>query len=215
MSVAEIRYCEQCGTSFVPMREHARFCSAACRVAWNRQNSSDRDAGGCALDWSSLAMRDATQRLAGEKAPGQRHAYVLISEAVWWVTIVDATLVRYHPDTYDALLASRPAAERRLTEGTLAGLRFVRNQMGYHTDHGDFARPPRGGRAGDEPVAAWEWRPLAEPAVTWLPPERQEWELTRYRAYQAHLAGHSMGEVFGRAGEFLTLAAAQSVPAVT
>jgi hypothetical protein len=32
----------------------------------------------------------------------------------------------------------------------------------------------------------------------------------RYRAYQAHLAGHTIGETFGRAAEFLKLAAANT-----
>jgi hypothetical protein len=45
----------------------------------------------------------------------------VIGEAVWWVTIVDATLVRHHLDVYDGALAARPPAERRLIEGTLGG----------------------------------------------------------------------------------------------
>ncbi len=32
--------------------------------------------------------------------------------------------------------------------------------------------------------------------------------MTRYRAYQAHLAGHTVGETFGRATAFLKLAGA-------
>ena len=31
--------------------------------------------------------------------------------------------------------------------------------------------------------------------------------MTRYRAYQVHLAGHTTGESFGRAAAFLKLAA--------
>jgi hypothetical protein len=207
--MAETRACEQCGMSFVPQREHARFCSAPCRVAWNRENSNGQDTEECALGWSSVAMHEATQRLLRETVPGRGHAYVLISEAVWWVTIVDATLVRYYPDTYDAVLAAQPADQRELTEGTLGGLRFVRNQMGFHTDHAEFVWPPQG-RAGGHgsgvrSVSAW--------AVGFLPPPRQEWELSRHRAYQAHLAGRTMGEVFERAARFLTLAVAQSAPA--
>ena len=38
--------------------------------------------------------------------------------------------------------------------------------------------------------------------------------MTRYRAYQAHLAGHTLGEVFGRAAAFLKLAAANA-PSIT
>jgi hypothetical protein len=211
--VDETRSCEQCGTSFVPVREHARFCSASCRVAWNRENSNDQVAGECALGWSGAAMRDATQRLLLDQVPGHRQGYVLISEAVWWVTIVDATLVRYHPDTYDAVLASQPTDEQPLIEGTLAGLRFVRNQMGYYTDHDEFFRPPdaRDDRRGSGPVSAWTWRPLPGPDLTPLPPLRQQWEMARYRGYQAHLAERTMGEVFGRAASFLTLAVEKSV----
>ena len=38
--MAETRQCERCGKAFEPKREHARFCSARCRVAWNRENWS-------------------------------------------------------------------------------------------------------------------------------------------------------------------------------
>jgi hypothetical protein len=34
--------------------------------------------------------------------------------------------------------------------------------------------------------------------------------MTRYRAYQAHLAGHTVGETFGRATAFLKLAGANA-----
>ena len=61
--VADTRKCEQCGTSFAPRREHARFCSARCRVAWNRRNASDSPAETGALDWSITAMWETTDRL--------------------------------------------------------------------------------------------------------------------------------------------------------
>jgi len=156
-------------------------------------------------------MRDAADRVLGLSAPSRAQGLVMISEAVWWVTIVDATLVRYHPDVYHAVLTGRPVAERELIEGTLAGLRFVRNWMGYHADHADFIRPlaSRAGSGGG-PIAAWRWRSLPQPAVTSFPPLRQEWELDRYQAYQAHLARHAVGEVFSRAAAFLGQATAQS-----
>jgi hypothetical protein len=37
------------------------------------------------------------------------------------------------------------------------------------------------------------------------------WEMTRYQAYEAQLAGHSIGETFGRAAAFLKLASAQAI----
>jgi hypothetical protein len=47
-----------------------------------------------------------------------------------------------------------------------------------------------------------------------LPPRGQMWEMTRYQAYQARLAAHTVGEVFGPAAAFLKLAAA-CAPSIT
>jgi hypothetical protein len=215
--MADTRNCEQCGTAYEPRREHARFCSARCRVAWNRATRESREQAAYpaaevnALQWSITAMSDTTQRLARIRAADQPRAFAVVGEAVWWVTIVDATLVRHHPDTYDAVLAARPAAERRLIEGTLAGLRFVRNRMGSQVDHVDFIRPRAHGRgAGDDALTAWTWTSLPTPSMTSLPPSGRAWELRRYRAYQAFLAGTSIGDTFGRVARFLTLAAASA-----
>ena len=138
--VTDSRKCEQCGVLFTPRREHARFCSARCRVAWNRLNASDPPAEGGALGWTITAMRETIDRLLRARGWDRPHAFAVISEAVWWVTMVDATLVRYHPDAYDGVLAGHEAAERQAIEGTFGGLRFVRNQMGYYLDHADFIR---------------------------------------------------------------------------
>jgi hypothetical protein len=105
--VADIRDCEQCGTSFVPRREHARFCSARCRAAWNREHMGDLKAGASALEWSVTAMSDTTERLTRVRAADRRRAFAVISEAVWWVTIVDATLVRHYPDAYDSVMTDQ------------------------------------------------------------------------------------------------------------
>ena len=110
-------------------------------MAWNRLNASDSPAEGGALDWTITAMRDTIDRLLRARRLDQPHAFAVISEAVWWVTMVDATLVRYHPDAYDGVLAGHDAAGRREIEGTFGGLRFVRNQMGYYLDHADFVQP--------------------------------------------------------------------------
>jgi anti-sigma B factor antagonist len=64
-AVADSRACEQCGTGFVPLREHARFCSADCRAAWNREHMGDPAVEASALQWSVTAMSEATGRLAG------------------------------------------------------------------------------------------------------------------------------------------------------
>ena len=209
----ETQTCERCGAIFTPRREHVRFCSCRCRVAWNRENASGRAVQLTALDWSITAMGEATEQLRSARASDEPRAFFgLISEAVWWVTIVDSTLVRYHLDTYDGELGGRAPAERRLAEGTLAGLRFVRNQMGHHIDHADFIDPgARSSGAGNGRITAWTWKPLAEPALASLPARGLTWEMTRYRAYGAHLAGHTVGEVFGRAAAFLELAAAKAI----
>ena len=221
--MAETRRCERCGREFEPKREHARFCSARCRVAWNRENwnqksgvqqkwgsenwagepRSPQDTGTSALRWAFTAMHDTTRRLGRVRASDRAQAFAVIGEAVWWVTIVDATLVRHYPDNYDAALEWLSPGERQATETTFAGLRFVRNRMGYHADHADFIQPcadKSGG--GDAPITEWTWRSLPEPAVATLPPRGQEWELSRYQAYQDVLAGRSVGETFRRTVDF-------------
>ena len=206
--MADTRTCEQCGTSFTPRREHARFCSPRCRVAWNRRNASDPTAETGPLDWSITAMRETTDRLLRAGGWDRAQGFAVISEAVWWVTMVDATLVRYHPDIRGGVLARQDPAERKMTEDTFGGLRFVRNRMGYDADPADFIRPldPRPGAAAPR-IAAWTWRPVPEPALASLTPRGRDWELTSYRAYQAQLAGHPVGETFSHAVAFLRLAA--------
>jgi hypothetical protein len=208
--MGEDRTCEQCGAAFAPRREHARFCSARCRVAWNRAAQADKPpAEASALQWAITAMCDTTDRLPRVTELDQPRAFAVISEAVWWVTIVDGTLVRYHPEAYDRELRSRPQGERAVIEDTLAGLRFVRNQMGQDVDHVDFIRP-RGGahRGAAGRIRDWTWNQLPEPACAALSPRSQDWELTRYRAYQSRLAGQAVGQTFRRAADFLKLAAA-------
>ena len=199
---------------FTPRREHARFCSAACRVAWNQEHTGNPQAGASALDWSVTAMQDTVERLAREQSPDQVHGFEMINDAVWWVTLVDATLVRYHQRAYEAVMRGQDPAARQAMEGTLAGLRFVRNRMGYHADPAEFIRPGHDRPGSGNGAAAWRWRSLSEPALASLPPRGRAWEITRYRAYQAQLAGHTIGETFGRAVVFLKLASANPTAAL-
>jgi len=133
-----------------------------------------------------------------------------VSEGVWWVTLVDATLVRYYPGIYDTVLDGWSANKREVIGGTLAGLRFVRNQMGRHRDLAEFVH----GGAG----TPWIWQSVPGPACDELSEHGQEWELTRYQAYQHWLAGHEVTECFTLAGGFLiqtaAVAAELSDPAV-
>ena len=108
---------------------------------WNHRHASDSPAESSALDWSITAMRETTGRLGGSAAGTSREGFAVIGEAVWRVTIVDAALMRYRPETYSGVLARQDAGQRRMTEETFAGLRFVRNRMGYDAESADFIQP--------------------------------------------------------------------------
>jgi hypothetical protein len=211
--MSNTRACENCGELFVPRREHGRFCSSRCRVAWNRGTMRYPPGEASALDWSISAMVETIDRLPRVKAWDGARAMAVIGEAVWWVTIVDATMVRYHPDTYDQILADALSADRIAIEDSLAGLRYVRNHMGHDIDHVDFVMgaPRNRGRAADR-IANWRWRPLPQPCLTTLSPDAQEWEMDRYRAYQGRLAHHVVGEAFSRARVFLADVATTAEP---
>jgi hypothetical protein len=55
---------------------------------------------------------------------------------------------------------------------------------------------------------------MPEPKLASRSPRRRSWEMSRYQAYQAQLAGHAVGETFARAAAFLELAAADA-PSLT
>lgn len=196
----EIRECALCGNEFVPRREHARFCSARCRMSWNHEHTEVAAASAVAIDWSVTAMTEAAARLSSV-AWDLPHLFEAVSDAVWWVTLVDATLVRYHPRNYEGALASR-SARRRETEQTLEGLRHVRNQLGRSADPASLIEHVSGG----DPATGWTWRPLPQPDLVGLGSRARKWELSRYRAYQKRLAGHDITETFAWCAEFLTLA---------
>jgi hypothetical protein len=210
--VNDVRDCEQCGTPFTPRREHARFCSARCRVAWNRADRANPADDTSALAWAVAAMAEATERLPRVTGLDRRRAFAVISEAVWWVTIVDGNLVRYHPEIYDSELAGRSDANRREVEETLAGLRFVRNQIGHDIDRADFIRTVSGA-VGPPHARDWTWTSLPEPTGESLSPRGLEWEMTRYKAYQSRLAGRSVATTFRCAASFLKIVAAGITPA--
>jgi hypothetical protein len=102
----EVRDCAQCGAQFKPRREHARFCSAVCRITWNRQPASGQPVADTPLSWSVSALADTAERLCKAGNMNLPEALALVSEAVWWVTLVDATMIRYHHDAYDRALGT-------------------------------------------------------------------------------------------------------------
>jgi len=164
-----------------------------------------------ALAWSLTAMNEATGRLAEVKAWDRPRAVAAIGEAVWWITMVDATLVRHHPGIYDAARAAQAPADG-LTDQTLAGMRFVRNWMGRDGGLGEVIETGGTG-AGHRRITRWTWKPAPEPVLASLPPRGQAWEMARYRAYQASLVGHTIGQTLGRAATFLTLTGANATSA--
>ena len=171
----------------------------------------DASAGASALLYVT-AMGDTVHRLPQVNAEDRPRAFAMIGEAVWWVTIVNATLVRYHPKTYDAVMGDRSPAERRLIEDTLAGLRFVRNRIAHETDPADLVEPgapgPQPGTGGGAIARAGGGSRCRNRRSPCFHRAGRHRELTRYRAYQAQLAGHTVGETFERAAEFLNLTAA-------
>ena len=80
--------------------------------------------------------------------------------------------------------------------------------MGSAADQVDLIRPPGSrSRPGGGGITAWTWQSQPEPELAALAPRGQAWELTRYQAYESQLAGHPVGETFGRSAAFLGLAA--------
>ena len=200
------RGCAQCETVFAPRREHARFCSPGCRVSWNRDHLTDAAAEERALEWSLTGMQDVIEQLDVDQPADQAAAFSAVAEAVWWTTIIDARLIRQYMDLYDSVLATDVRADQPMIEGTLAGLRFVRNQM--CTDRpGCFIEPPASADDGVAVTAAWRWAHRPEPQLSDLPAHMRPWVMTRYQAYEQWLAGGRVGRVFQRAAGFLYLAA--------
>jgi hypothetical protein len=71
----------------------------------------------------------------------QERAFAAIGEAVWYITMVDATLVRHHPLVYNTVIASHTPAGRRLIAETLAGLRFARPWISRGAPLGEAIEP--------------------------------------------------------------------------
>lgn len=205
--MAEIRKCAQCALKFTPRREHARFCSAVCRMAWNRDHDGVPAAPAAAIDWSVTAMTEAAGRFAWAPTRELARAAAAVSETVWWITLIDATLVRYHRRDYEIAMAGQVPGRRGKIEHTLAGLRHVRNQLGGAIDPAVFIGPAPGADH-EKRAAGWVWNLLPKPELTG-PPDSLEWELSRYRSYQSRLAGRDVARTFTRCAAFLESAAAE------
>jgi hypothetical protein len=100
-----------------------------------------QDAGEDALAWSVAAMSGALRRIGDASGADVPQAVAAATEAVWWVTVVDAAITRHCPAAYRGALAALDPAARRAVERSVAGLRFIRGQLGYSADPGDFIQP--------------------------------------------------------------------------
>jgi hypothetical protein len=158
------------------------------------------------VDRSVTAMREAIMRLSVYRTVDRTQAVAVAQEAVLWVTIIDARLIRHDLAAYDKVLAGHDLAERALLEGTLAGLRFVRNGMRAGPGDAEVIEPWAGGPASSV-LAVWQWRPLPEPALRSASLRARDRQMSRYQAYEVYVARRSVGEVFGRAAAFLTTVA--------
>lgn len=217
--MAKMRKCAQCGTAFAPSREHARFCSTGCRTVWNTEHNGVAAAPLAAIDWSVTAMADAAGRFAWAGGWDKSRAAAAVGETVWWITLVDATLVRYHRREYEKILAAEPLVRQRKIDETLAGLRYVRNRVGcpdHPADPAEFLNPARG--TPDDGDVVWTWNSMPEPSLEALPAGPRDWELSRYRSYQNRLAGRQVARIFARCAVFLeravVAASADDTPSV-
>ena len=194
---------------FTPRREHARFCSAGCRLVWYRGRTGDPIAGDSVLQWTVPAMTQAIRSLRMVDVRDRPAAYMAISDAVWAVTMVDAAMTRRHPGIYDEVLGGEAAPAQRLLEGSLAGLRFVRNRIPDQDAVVELVRPDLDREAPAlTGVMSWQWQPAPMPVLTRRRSGAQDWEMARYEAYQSRLAGRPVGESFQHVEAFLLRTAA-------
>jgi hypothetical protein len=100
-------------------------------------------------------------------------------------------------------------SELKMNEACLSGesvrVRVCRaaHPLGKSVDPAGFVRAD----AGDDGAVTWTRSPLPEPDLTRLGSRARQWELSRYRAYQARLAGRAIARTFTRCTEFLAEAA--------
>lgn len=135
--MADARQREQPGTAAGPRHDREAPGPRGQDTAGGARQGADGT-----LAWSLTAMSEALRRLAAASACDIPQAVAAATEAVWWVTLADAAMTRCHPGAYGTALAALDPAARRAVEGSFAGLRFIRGQLGYHADPGDFIQPP-------------------------------------------------------------------------
>ncbi|HUN31718.1 MAG TPA: hypothetical protein VMU95_06820 [Trebonia sp.] len=157
-----------------------------------------------ALAWSVTAMSGALRRLASAPAEDAPQAVAAATEAIWWTTEVNSAMSRHHPAAYGHALAALDPSERKAVDTSLAGLRFVRGQLGHCNDPADFIepRPASGASRG----ADWTWSALPPPSAQ----RGRSRDAGPYREYRAQLAGRPVSEALRRVAGFLAQAHASA-----
>ena len=140
-------------------------------------------------------MSAALRRIGDSSGADVPRAVAAATEAVWWVTVVDAAITRHCPAAYRSALAALDPAARRAVERSVAGLRFIRGQLGYSADPGDFIQPTPGA-----PGAAWTWRSVPPPS----PQRGTVRDTSPYREYRTQLAGRPLTEALTLTAGFLS-----------
>jgi hypothetical protein len=139
----------------------------------------------------------SVNRFTAARAGDVPQAVAAATEAVWWITVVNSAVNRHHPAAYSRDLAALDPAARKAVERSLAGLRFIRSQLGTSADPGDFIQPPPG--SGARPAAAWTWNEVPPPH----PQRGKAREVSPYREYRLQLADRPVAEALERASGFL------------
>jgi hypothetical protein len=155
------------------------------------------------LRWSVSAMNGSIGRLYKATGTDLPEALAIVTEAVWWVTLVEASIQRSSQAAYNHTLLSLGSADRRATEGTFIGLRFIRNWLGAHADPANFIQPEHDDDGSEAPVAAWTWTLLPTPELGTVSPRDRHADAVRYRDYCTYLARKPIGETMTSAVTFL------------
>lgn len=190
--MADARAHEQSGTVPGPQQDQQEYPPG-------RQDGEGggRQAGDDPLAWPVAAMSDALRRFTAAGAGDIPQAVAAATEAVWWITVVNSAVSRLHPASYSHALAALDPAARKAVERSLAGLRYIRSQLGTSADPRDFIQPPPG--PGVLPAAAWTWSDVPPPH----PQRGKAREVSPYREYRVQLAGRPVAEALRQASGFL------------
>jgi hypothetical protein len=160
-----------------------------------------------AVGWSVEAMISAADRVSMIPANQPAKAFAAFAEALWWITVVNDSLVNRFPDAYVAAAKLWPPG----VKDTVAGLRSVRHRIAHEVDLVEFFQPV----ASEFPylgiergITAWTWKSVPPPTRTF------QRDVEGHQAYERAVAGQNVVGVFSYALSFFrqVLSLAQSPP---